>query len=322
MPTNGLERLRLVVRGEVRHAALRRVDERAAEGLRIDLLVGHGLHDVGTGHEHVARPLDHDREVGHRRRVHRAAGARTHDHRDLRHDARGHDVAQEDVGVAAERGDALLDPRAAGIVEADERCADLHREVHDLADLLGVRLGQRATEDREVLAEDEDEPPVHGPVAGDDAVAEEALIRDARILRAVGDEGIELHERPRIEEEVEALAGRQLAPRMLALDPHGPAAEERLGPHLSQAAQPFVVRGHGRDSSSWGRAGCEAMACVSCLCAETPWACVPPIVILAARRSLPRPESRPIREPDEVSGALAGRTAKSTYRCTSGRSCG
>ena len=58
------------------------------------------------------------------------------------HDARRERVAQEDVGVAAERRDALLDPRAAGIVEPDHRRAVPERQVHHLADLLGVRLGQ------------------------------------------------------------------------------------------------------------------------------------------------------------------------------------
>ena len=37
------------------------------------------------------------------------------------HDARGQRVAQEDVGVAAERHHALLDARAARVVEADDR---------------------------------------------------------------------------------------------------------------------------------------------------------------------------------------------------------
>ena len=177
---------RLVARRQVRDAADRRVDRRAAELLRVDVLVGHGLHDVRAGDEHVARPLDHDREVGDRRRVHRAAGARAQDHRHLRHDAGRERVAQEDVGVAAERHDAFLDSRAAGIVEADDRRADLHREIHDLADLLGVRLGQRSAEHREVLAEDEDEPAVDRAVAGDDAVAEDELLVEPEVRRRDG----------------------------------------------------------------------------------------------------------------------------------------
>ena len=87
--------------------------DRAAEMLGVDILVGHGAYDVGAGDEHVARPFDHHGEVGDGRRVDRSAGARPEDHRELRHDAGCQRVAQEDVGVATERDDAFLDPRAA-----------------------------------------------------------------------------------------------------------------------------------------------------------------------------------------------------------------
>ena len=106
----------------------------------------------------------------------------------------GERVAQEDVGVAGERLDALLDARAARVVEADDRRADLHREVHHLADLLGVRARERAAEHGEVLREDEDLAAVDGAVAGDDAVAEDLLLLHAEVGAAVGDELVELDE--------------------------------------------------------------------------------------------------------------------------------
>jgi hypothetical protein len=58
---------RAIVRhGEMRDAARRVVRHRAAELVLGHLLVRDGLDDVGTGHEHVARVLDHDVEVGDR----------------------------------------------------------------------------------------------------------------------------------------------------------------------------------------------------------------------------------------------------------------
>ena len=42
---------------------------------------------------------------------------------DLRHHARSQHVAQEDVGVAGQRNHALLDARAARIVEPDHRAS-------------------------------------------------------------------------------------------------------------------------------------------------------------------------------------------------------
>ena len=230
----------------MRDPALRRVGHGTAEEFRIDFLVGHGLHDVRTGDEHVARVLDHDGEVGHRRRVDGAAGARSHDDGDLGHDPGREDVAQEDVGVATERRDAFLDPRATGIVETDDRRTDLHGQVHDLADLLGVRLRQRSTEDREVLAEDEHEPTVDRPVSGDDAVAQDMLLGHPEFGGAVGDERIEFDERPWVEQEVQSFARRQLPPGVLSFDTDRATAQQCLGPHALEPVEPLFIRRHGQ----------------------------------------------------------------------------
>ena len=135
-----LERGLLVGRGQVRDAGLRRVRVGAAELLERDLLAGDGLHDVGAGDEHVRRALDHQHEVGHRGRVDGAAGAGAHHERELRHDAGELHVPPEDLRVAGERDDALLDARAARVVDPDHRAAVLRRQVQHLADLLGDDL--------------------------------------------------------------------------------------------------------------------------------------------------------------------------------------
>ena len=125
-------RIGLARRQEVRDAARLVVDARAAESLEVDLLVGDGLDHVRPGDEHVARPVDHDHEVGDGRRVDRPAGAGPQHQRELRDDAGDQRVAQEDIGVAAEGDDAFLDARAAGVGQADDRRAVLQRQVHDL----------------------------------------------------------------------------------------------------------------------------------------------------------------------------------------------
>ena len=222
---DGLETVAIVLGREVRDAARRVVGHRAAERFLGDLFVGDRLDHVGAGHEHVARVLDHDGEIGDRGRVDGAAGAGSHDRRDLRHDARRQRVAQEDVGVAAERDDAFLNARAAGIVQADDRRTQLERQVHDLDDLGGVGFRQRSAEHREVLGEGEHLTPVDQAVAGDDAVAGNQLLVHAEIAAAVGDEPVELFERARIEEQLDPLASGQLAGGVLALEPIGAAAK-------------------------------------------------------------------------------------------------
>src|SRR4051812_39576487 len=100
----------------------------------------YGLDHVWSSDEHVRRVLHHDVEIRDRRTVNSAARAWSHDATDLRHDAARQSVAQKDIGVTAKTHDAFLNARAARIVETDDRRAHLHREVHNLADLLGVRL--------------------------------------------------------------------------------------------------------------------------------------------------------------------------------------
>ena len=147
-----LEARVLVLGREVGDAGLRVVRHRAAELLELDLLAGDRLDHLGPRDEHVRGLLHHEDEVGHRRRVDGAARARAHDQADLRDHAGALDVAHEHVAVGAERDDALLDPRAAGVVDPDDRAADLGGQVHDLAHLLGHHLAERAAEHGEVLA--------------------------------------------------------------------------------------------------------------------------------------------------------------------------
>ena len=189
-----------------------------AEGLELHVLAGDGLDDVRARDEHERRLVDHDREVGQRGGVHRAAGRGAHDQRDLRDDAGGVRVPPEDLAVEAERDDTLLDARAAAVVDADHRAADLHGHVHDLDDLLAVDLAERAAEHRRVLGEHADRAAVDGALAGDDAVAVGPVRLQPEVRGAVARHGVELEEAALVEEQVDALAGGLAAAGVLALD--------------------------------------------------------------------------------------------------------
>ena len=184
----------------------------------VTCFVRDGADHVGPGHEHVAGVLHHDGEVGDRRRIDGAAGAGSHDRGDLRHHARRQRVAKKDVGVAAERHDAFLDPRAARVVQADDGRPHLHGQVHDLHDLRRVGLGQRPAEDGEVLRERIRQPAVDPSVAADDAVARHDLLGHAEVGAAVGDELVDFFERAGVEQQVDALARGQLAGVALAAE--------------------------------------------------------------------------------------------------------
>ena len=189
----------------------------AAELLEADLLAGDRLDDVGSGDEHVRGLVDHDGEVGDGGGVDGTTSTGAHDEGDLRHDAAGHDIAVEDLAVEAERDHALLDAGATGVVDADDRAADLHRKVHDLDDLLAEDLAEGAAEDGEVLGEDRHRPAVDGAIAGDDAVAIRPVLLLAELVAAVPGVLVHLDERALVEEQLDPLPGGLLALGVLLL---------------------------------------------------------------------------------------------------------
>src|SRR5690606_18119628 len=184
----------------------------------------------------------HVDEVGDRGRVDGAAGARSEDRADLWDDARCKRVPQEDVGVSTERDHAFLDTRTAGVVEPDDGCAVLERELHDLHDLLGVRLRERAAEHREVLAEHVDEPAVDRSPPRHDAIAEVLLPVEAECGGAMGDEPVELDEAAFVQQQIQPLACGQLASLVLRLDPRFPTTQLRLSAQRLELLQPLAHR--------------------------------------------------------------------------------
>lgn len=146
----------IVVEGTMGHTRDGSVGLGTTKIFLADVLVGDGLHDVGTGDEHVRRALHHEDEVSHGRRVDGTTSARAHDHRDLRNNTGGIDVFQEDIGVTTEGVNTLLDSCSTRVVQANNRGSNTHGHVHNLADLLSVGLAERSTEDGEILTENED----------------------------------------------------------------------------------------------------------------------------------------------------------------------
>src|SRR5262249_407130 len=139
-------------------------------------------------------------EVRHRRRVDGAARTRAHDQADLGDHAAALDVAHEHVAVGAERDDALLDPRAAGVVDSDHGAADLGREIHDLAHLLPHHLADGPAEHGEVLAEHAPATPVDRAVPGDDGIAIGPVLLHVELVGPVAHERVELLEGAGVEQ--------------------------------------------------------------------------------------------------------------------------
>ena len=227
----------LRVVGEVGDPRSLGVDVGASQPLHVHVLVGDRLHHARPGDEHEAGPPHHVHEVGDRRRVDCSPGARTQHHADLRDDSRRQRVAEENVGVAPQRHDALLDARASRVVEAHQRRPVLQRHLLHLDDLLGVGFAEGAAEDGEVLGEDVHQASADRAPAGDHAVAQNLLVGQAEFVAPMGDEAVQLDERLLVEEEVQPLPGRELAAPALRLEPGFAPAQDRLAPERLQTLQ-------------------------------------------------------------------------------------
>jgi hypothetical protein len=131
--------------------------------------------------------------------------------------AAGERIAQEDIRVPCKGGNPFLDTRAAGIVQANHRSAIAHGQIHDLANLLGVGLGERAAEHGEVLGKHVDETAIDAAKARDEAVASGAVLLSAEIHATVADKLVELFKSAFIEKQMNAFAGGKLTSLVLAL---------------------------------------------------------------------------------------------------------
>jgi len=181
-----------------------------------ELVEGHRLardhaDHLRTRDEHVPLSRDDEDEVGDRRRVDGATGARARDDADLRDHAGRANVAVEDVRVAGERDHSFLDPSTTRVVDADDRYAVAQRELLHLDDLLGGDLTERAAEDRCVIRVDGDRAAVDVAEPCDHTVAGDAAVLHVETVRAMRGEHIELHERAVVYEHLDALPGGRLA---------------------------------------------------------------------------------------------------------------
>ena len=88
-----------------------------------------------------------------------------------------------------------------------------------------MRLRQRATKDREVLAVNEDQASVDHAVASDHTIAGDLVVFHAEVGAAVLDEHIPLFKSAFIKQHLEPFTRRQLAFGVLGLDALGTATQ-------------------------------------------------------------------------------------------------
>lgn len=163
--------------------------------------------------------------------------------------------------------------RAAGaVVQRDQRGARRDRHVHDLVNLGGVGLAQRAAEDPEVVCVDEDRAALDRAPAGDDTVGVRLLLLQAEPGRPVPAQLLDLLERIRVQEQLDALTRRELALGVLGLGrPVTRSAPGLLAQHqqfghpatgVTRLARGFVHNGHVSTLRTRPRKSCRRLRTV------------------------------------------------------------
>ena len=235
-------------RREMGDPGLARVGFRPAQLFARYYLVRYRFDHVGAGHEHVAGAFSHENEIRQSRRVHRPACARTEDRAQLWNHAAGAHVAVKNIRVAPQRHHAFLNARTTAVVQAYEGSAVLHRQVHDAADFLGVRLGKRAPQHRKVLRKHIHQSAVDPAITRDDTVTEKLLLVQPEVGRPVLHEHPQLFKAIGIQEQVQAFARRQFALGMLGLNALLTSTLHRL---LAQFIEPISVLFHEANLRRW-----------------------------------------------------------------------
>jgi hypothetical protein len=182
--------------------------------------------------------------------VDRAPRAGAQDDAQLGNDPGGDRVPEEDVSVASQGEHALLDSRAAGVVQGDARGAVSQSQVLHLRDLGRHHFPERAPQHREVLGVAVRQPAVHLPETAHDSVAEKLLLFHAEIGAVVGHEAADFLERPGIEELLQSFRGRLFPFLVLRFDPLLPSPLGGLPTKLLEVFQLLFhrLRFHGGPS--------------------------------------------------------------------------
>ena len=184
---------------------------RAAQLFGCDNFVSDGFDNIRPRDEHIRTVFDHKDKVGDRGAIHRAARARAHDHGNLRHNARGHDIALKHIRITGKRVDPLLDTGTARVVQTNHRRAILDGHVLNFGDFLRMSFGERSAKHCEILTKDIDNAAVDRAPSCDDTVAGWFALLHAKFDAAVRFEHVEFFERVLVQQQIDPLARGQLA---------------------------------------------------------------------------------------------------------------
>ena len=199
-----------------------------AKFFRGDGFTGDLLDHLRPGDKHPAL-LGLDNEIGKRRTVGRSSRAGSANQRDLRNRSRKHDIVVKDAAISGQAVDALLNARAARVVDKDERTPGFEREAHHIGNLVAMRLAGSSACDGKILASQMHQAPVDVCASGHHSVGRHFLFGHPEIGCAMSGEESDLFEAAPIHQPCDSFPRGQLAGRVLRVDALLAAAEFGLG---------------------------------------------------------------------------------------------
>ena len=226
--THGTQHLDIVVVGAVSDTGLLGVDGGTTQFFLSDFFSGDSLDDIGTGDEHVGGVTHHEDEIGNGGGVHGTTSARTHDQGDLGNHTGGKGVTLENLRVTSQGVATFLDTSTAGIVQTDDGSTHVHSLVHHLADLLGIRAGERTAQHGEILGKEEDQTAVDGGMTGDNTIARIVLLFHTKMSAAVSLQLVVFAEGTLIHEQLDSFASAQFTSLVLRFDTLFTSADNSL----------------------------------------------------------------------------------------------
>ena len=190
---------------EMGNAGLGSVNLGATELLHGNVLTCNGFDYLRAGDEHIAVLLGHHDEVGQRRAIYCSTRARAENNRYLRHNAGSENVTFKNLCVTCERASTFLNTCATRVIQTDDRCAEFHSLVHDVANLKRHRLAQRTADDGSVLREHEHQTAVDSTGTDCHTIAEEHFLLHAEVMATMGKEHVHFLEGTFVEQHVNTL---------------------------------------------------------------------------------------------------------------------
>ena len=238
------DRLHLVAREMIGYAGDRAVHLGAAERFAVDDLVDRGLDDLRTAEMNAAVSRGHHDFVRQRRDIGAAGGAFAEHRRDLRNAGSRHPALPveraAEMVLIGKHLVALRQVGAAAIDQVDHGQAVFERDVLGANVLADGFLEKRAALGGRVVGDDHADHAADGADPGDEAGAGHRVV-----VEPPGGERREFEKRAeRIDQEVDALAHRNLAAVAMALHHAVAAAGQRPGlPRLQRLQQAVIDRG-------------------------------------------------------------------------------